>query len=105
MSDAIAALDAKAAALEGGGGGGRGGRGGGSSASLAALNGELAALYAIVEGADTAPTPQALAAVADRERALTSLLASWNTLRTKDVPALGAQLERAGLPKLGAGAQ
>jgi hypothetical protein len=103
VSDAIAALDGKAAALEGGGGG-RGGRGSGS-ASFAALNSELASLYAIVEGADVAPTPQALAAVADRERALTSLLANWNTIRTNEVPALSAQLERAGLPKLGAGVQ
>jgi hypothetical protein len=87
-----------------GGGGGRGGRGSGS-ASFAALNSELASLYAIVEGADVAPTPQALTAVADRQGALTSLLANWNTIRTKEVPALSAQLERAGLPKLGAGVQ
>jgi hypothetical protein len=104
VSDAIASLDMKAAALEGAGGG-RGGRGGGSATTFAALNGELAALYGIVENADAAPTPQALAAVADRERALGALLGEWNALRTKDVPALSAQLERAGLPRLGAGVQ
>ena len=99
--DAITALDAKAATLEGGGAGGRGGRGGGPTTSYTALNGELAALYGIVHGADRAPTTQALAALSDVQRQLASLLSAWTSVRTKDVPALSAQLERAGLPKLG----
>jgi hypothetical protein len=98
--DAITALDTKAAALEGGAGG-RGGRGGGPTTSFTALNGELASLYGIVHGADRAPTTQALAALSDVRQQLASLLSAWTTLRTKDVPALSAQLERAGLPKLG----
>src|SRR5690348_10925645 len=98
--DAIAGLDAKVGALEGGGGGGRGGRGGGASTSFTALNGELAALYAIVEGSDRAPTTQALAALTDLQRQLTGLLSLWTVLRTKDVPAVSAQLEKAGLQRL-----
>jgi hypothetical protein len=101
VGDAITALDAKAATLEGGGAGGRGGRGGGPTTSFTALNGELAALYGIVHGADRAPTTQALAALSDVQRQLASLLSAWTSVRTKDVPALSAQLERAGLPKLG----
>ena len=100
VADALASLDAKAAALEGGGGGGRGGRGGGVSTSLAAINGELATLYGIVEGADAAPTTQVLAALSNVQQQLASLLASWSNLRTKEVPAVSAQLERAGLPPL-----
>jgi hypothetical protein len=100
VADAIAALDAKAAALEGGAGGGRGGRGGGASTSFTALNGELAALYGIVQGSDHAPTTQAIAALTDLKSQLAGLLSSWTTLRTKDVPAVSAQLERAGLPPL-----
>ena len=99
--DAVAPLDAKAAALEGAGGGGRGGRGGGPASSFSSINGELATLYGIVHGSDRAPTTQALAAVADLQRQLASLLASWSQLRARDVPAASAQLERAGLPKIG----
>ena len=99
VAGAIAVLDGKLAALEGGGGG-RGGRGRAGSASFGALNGELATLYGIVEGADVAPTTQALAAITDRERALASLLSTWKGLRAKDIPAVSGQLERAGLQRL-----
>jgi hypothetical protein len=101
VAGAIAVLDAKLAALEGGGGGGRGGgRGSAGGASFGALNGELGVLYGIVEGADVAPTSQALGAIGDREKALASLLSTWKELREKDVPAVSGQLERAGLQRL-----
>ena len=100
VAGAIAALDAKLAALEGGGGGGRGGRGSAGGASFGALNGELGVLYGIVEGADVAPTTQALAAISDREGALASLLSTWKAIRTKDVPEVSGLLERAGLQRL-----
>ena len=103
VADAISSLDAKAAALEGAGGGGRGGRGVGAGNSFSSLNGELTALYGIVHGSDRAPTTQALAAVADVQRQLKSLLASWSQLRAEDVPGVSAQLERAGLPRLSTG--
>jgi hypothetical protein len=60
-------------------------------------------LYGIVHGSDRAPTTQALAAVADAQRQLSLLLASWSRLQAKDVPAVSAQLERVGLPRLGTG--
>jgi hypothetical protein len=100
VAEAVSALDSKVAALEGSGGG-RGGRAGAPSASFTSLNGELATLYGIVEGADAAPTSQALAAITDRERQLGVLLANWRSLQTKDMPELSTQLERQGLPKLG----
>jgi hypothetical protein len=40
---------------------------------LATLNAQLAGLLDVVEGADAAPTPQAIAAVASIEREITSL--------------------------------
>ena len=72
-------LDARLAQLEGGGGG-RGGRGAAASPSLSALNGELAGLYNIVEGADAAPTTQALAAMSELERQLKMVLAQWSAM-------------------------
>ena len=105
VADAISSLDVKAAAMEGGGGGGRGGRGGrgGGASSFSSISGELATLYGIVHGSDRAPTTQALAAVAEVQRHLASLLTAWSQLQARDVPAVSAQLERAGLPKLGTG--
>jgi hypothetical protein len=107
VADAISSLDDKAAALEGAGGGGRGGGGrggrGSGGSSFSSINGELTLLYGIVHGSDRAPTTQALAAVADAQRQLSLLLASWSQLQAKDVPAVSAQLERVGLPRLGTG--
>jgi acyl carrier protein phosphodiesterase len=79
VRDSMSTVDARLAALEAGAGG-RGGRGGATAAGFVSLNGDLAALYRIVEGADAAPTTQALAAIADRQRQLESLLASWRAM-------------------------
>jgi photosystem II stability/assembly factor-like uncharacterized protein len=74
-----AELDKKLAALEGGGGGGRGGGGGGRGAAasgpdtFASVNGALAGLLRTLQGADAAPTTQAVAAAADRHKALAAL--------------------------------
>jgi hypothetical protein len=73
-----AALEQRIAAFEGQGG--RGG-GGGGGPSFAGLNGELASLYNIIEGADVAPTTQAVAAVRDRLAALDTLLTRWREVR------------------------
>jgi hypothetical protein len=60
LAEAIAALDKKVAAIEGGGGGG--GRFGGSAGqggaepSLSRISGELSGLMSLVEGADVTPT-------------------------------------------------
>jgi photosystem II stability/assembly factor-like uncharacterized protein len=77
-----AELDAKAAAIAGEGGGGRrGSRGGGASTeNLSRLNGELAAVLAVLDSADAAPTTQAAAAVTDLARATAAQLKAWKDL-------------------------
>jgi photosystem II stability/assembly factor-like uncharacterized protein len=102
---ALAALDKKAAALEGEGGIGRrdfGGRGGaGGEPSLARVSGQLLLLLRLVEGADAAPTPQAAAATQEAGRALEGLLKRWSELKQRELPMLNAQLRQAELPVLG----
>lgn len=101
VADAVAALDAKAAAIEGAGGGGLGGggggRGGAGDQSLTRLNGELAGLMGTTDGADATPTTQATTGAAELERALSGLLGRWNDLRTRDVATLNTQLRQANL--------
>ncbi len=73
-------------------------RGRAKETNLTQMNGDLAQLYAIVEGADAAPTTQARAGFAELETRLTALLARWSELESRDVPALHRQLQAAGLP-------
>jgi photosystem II stability/assembly factor-like uncharacterized protein len=99
IAKTIAALEAKAAALEGDGGGygtrflstpeGR---------SLARLNTGLGAVLSALDSADAAPTTQQSGMFADLEKALTAQLASWEQMKSKDVADLNAQLSKAGLP-------
>jgi hypothetical protein len=100
LADAIGALDQKTAALAGGAGGGRGGGGAGRSdrTNLASLNGELASVYGILQGADETPTARAEAAAGELRLALTAQLARWRELKTVDVPALNERLRQANLP-------
>ncbi len=65
------------ASLEGTGGGSRGAH----SDDLAGLNGKLASLYAVVEGSDTPPTTQAVAAWKELSDSLDKTLARWVELR------------------------
>ncbi|MBZ5553437.1 MAG: glycoside hydrolase [Acidobacteriia bacterium] len=99
LADAIAALDKRAAALEGGSrefdGPGTGGEG---EDNLTRLNGELGTMFEIIDGADATPTTQAVASVADLQKTLTTLLARWKELQTKDVTLLHEQLKKANLP-------
>ena len=99
IAKTIAALEAKAAALEGDEGGygtrflstpeGR---------SLARLNTGLGAVLSALDSADAAPTTQQSGMFADLEKALTAQLASWEQMKSKDIADLNAQLSRAGLP-------
>ncbi len=98
---AIASFDAKAAALEGQPGarfGGRRGRPGPDT--LHTVNGQLTALMNSLQEADVTPTPQMVAAVADRRQALAGLLARWSALRQQDLHALNAELKQAGLAQV-----
>ncbi len=105
VSQALAAFDQKASALEGGGGGRFGGGGGGGTFgavggqdTLGGMSGSLNMLMGLLQGADVAPTSQAAAAVADGRQALTYVMAKWNALKTQDLAALNAQLRQANLP-------
>ncbi|MDD5544110.1 MAG: glycoside hydrolase [Acidobacteriia bacterium] len=100
MADAIAALDKKAAALLGAGPRFEEEPGSGGGESLARLNGELAQLLDVVEGADATPTTQATAAVTEIQKIVSAQLARWGELKQKDVPALNAELRKAGLPEI-----
>jgi hypothetical protein len=108
LAEALAALDQKAAALEGpdaGGRGRRGGRGGrgeagAGEASLGRAAGELGPLLRLLQGADVTPTTQAAAAVGATASVLDGLLARWAEIKAKDLPALNEQLRQAGLPVL-----
>jgi hypothetical protein len=96
---AIQAFEQKLAAL-GGGGGGRFGRGGGGQPDLARLNGELSGLLTTIEGADAVPTTQTARGVADAEKTLQTLLATWAEIKAKEIPAVNQALQQAGRPPL-----
>lgn len=96
---AIAAFDAKAAALEGPSEGHRGGRAAESGPdTLNGVNEQLSAVMRDLQEADVTPTSQMVEATADRRRALAGLMSRWNTLIKQDLPTLNAQLGQAGLP-------
>ena len=97
-AEAIGALDAAAAALEGG----RAGRGRrtGSEDNLARANADLATLLDVVEGADARPTAAAVSAVEEARKTLAALLARWNEIQARDIPELNRKLQSAQLPVL-----
>ena len=96
-AEAIAALDKKAAALEGSGGGRGFGGQGGSDPSLSRLSGELLGLMELVEGADVAPTTQAAAASVDLQRRLVEMLGLWSVIKARDLKELNQRLRQASL--------
>jgi len=99
LKEFVAALESKAAELEGAEGGttflttpeGR---------SLTRLNVGLNSLLAAVDSADVAPTTQAVSTFNELNNALEQQLARWNEIRTKDVPELNLKLKRSGEPQL-----
>jgi len=106
LTEAIAALDRKASALEGEsgafvrGGGGPGGARGGEGPTLTRLSGELISLLGLLEGADATPTTQAVAASEELQRVLATLLERWNEVKSRDLKALNDQLRQANFPPL-----
>lgn len=68
--------------------------------SAASLNGALASLLVVVEGADAGPTRQATEAFATYELLLRQQRAKWEGLRTKDLVALNALLQQRQLPAI-----
>ena len=96
-----AALEAKAAPIEGQAGGygarylstpiGR---------SLARLNSGFNALVTALDTADAAPTTQQVAMFGELDKALEEQLSAWSELKAKDIPALNEQLKKAGQPPI-----
>jgi photosystem II stability/assembly factor-like uncharacterized protein len=95
-ADAIEALDAEAAALQGGGGGFR--RRSGGSEDLSRLNAQLASLLMLLQEADAAPTRALAAGVEEVEKSLQKELSAWSDVKKQKVADLNRQLEKGGLP-------
>jgi photosystem II stability/assembly factor-like uncharacterized protein len=105
LADALAGLDKKAAAIGGSGEAdarapGAPGELGDPGMDLTTLNGTFELLLEMFQGADAAPTTQALAASADLRHKLADALGRWNAVKTKDVEGLNQQLRQANLPVL-----
>jgi photosystem II stability/assembly factor-like uncharacterized protein len=98
VGSAIAALDQKAAGIEGAAGG-AGPRGGGGS-GLARLASDFLSVMNLVEGADATPTTQAVAASEALQKSLTEALSGWGEIKNKDVKSINEQLRQAGLPAI-----
>jgi photosystem II stability/assembly factor-like uncharacterized protein len=102
LGKAVAAFDAKAAAIAGSEGDEEGAapappgrRRGATAPSLAQLNDALGRLLVLLNGADEAPTTQQQAGVAELERRLGAATARWDELRGRDLESLNARLRRA----------
>ncbi|HTQ80764.1 MAG TPA: hypothetical protein VMM92_12265 [Thermoanaerobaculia bacterium] len=68
--------------------------------SLRFLTAELDRLATAVDGADAAPSPDAVAGFAQAETRLRQLLAAWNELKTRDLETLNVQLVKGDRPKI-----
>jgi hypothetical protein len=81
--ETAAALEKKAADLEGTASGGRGGRGptAGGPETLSNVGGALTALLRTLQAADVAPTTQLAVAVTDRHAAHARLMVRWTALQ------------------------
>jgi hypothetical protein len=103
LGKAIAALDQKAAALEGGAASGQRGAASAGEMNLAKLIGDMTSLMELLQGADATPTTQAVAASGELQRSLNSLLARWGEIRRENIKPLNEQLRQASLPLLPSG--
>jgi photosystem II stability/assembly factor-like uncharacterized protein len=100
VATALADFDKQAAALEGEAGGGFGGPPPSATESLNSVAFSLRSVMSLLQGADVAPTEQAVAAAADRTKALAEVMKRWESLRGETLSALNAQLKQAGLPAI-----
>jgi hypothetical protein len=102
LAEKIAALDQKAAAIEGGQAGGPRGAGPGEM-SLTRLMGDMTSVMELLQGADQTPTTQAAAAVGELQRSLKVILARWDEIKRENIKSLNDQLRQASLPLLPSG--
>ena len=65
--------------------------------NFSSLNQHFGGLLAVADGADAAPTTQATAVYKELEEDLEKLNTRWAKIRQKDIPALNAELKKAGL--------
>jgi photosystem II stability/assembly factor-like uncharacterized protein len=103
LADAIAALETKAAAIEGSGRPRRGRRlpaADNAEPNFARLNGELNALMQLVQEADMPPTATAVAAADDCAKRLVDLVARWIEVKSGDVKTLNNKLREAKMPDI-----
>jgi hypothetical protein len=99
LADAIAALDKQAADLEGATQSRFFGLPPGSklAENFSSLNQHFGNVLGIADSADAAPTTQATAVYKELEDALEKRVALWTKIRQQDIPALNAELKKAGL--------
>jgi len=97
VAEAISAFDKKVSGVLGGGGP----RGGGAaSPTIGGVNGDIGALYAEVDRADSIPTVAQVNAVTELEKKLAGVMKQWMELKGSDLPALNEQLRRASLAEI-----
>src|SRR5437660_461610 len=105
LGEAIAALDKKAAELEGAAQGSFYGLPprGKHREDFSTLNQHFASILAVADSADAAPTTQASAVFAELTTALESLRSGWKDAKEQDIPALNKQLKSARLSEVETG--
>ncbi|HKW65378.1 MAG TPA: hypothetical protein VJN89_22695, partial [Candidatus Acidoferrum sp.] len=99
LAEAIAALDKKAAQLEGAAQSSFFGLppSGKPMENLSTLNQHFSGLLGVADSADAAPTTQAKALSKALKESLATLLSQWKKMKDQDIPALNAGLKKAGL--------
>jgi hypothetical protein len=99
LADAIAVLDKQAGEMEGAAQSNFFGLPPGAKQpeNFSSLNQHFGGLLAVADSADVAPTTQATGVYKEFEEALEKLVAKWTKVRQQDIPALNAELTKAGL--------
>ncbi|HUC52932.1 MAG TPA: hypothetical protein VMR90_02740 [Candidatus Cybelea sp.] len=99
LGEAVAALDKQAAEMEGAAQSGFFGLPPGAKQpeNFSSLNQHFGGILAVADSADAAPTTQATAVYKELRDAIEKMVARWTKIRQHDIPALNAELQKAGL--------
>ncbi len=99
LADAVSALDKQAGELEGAAQSSFFGLPPGAKQpeNFSTLNQHFGNILAVADSADAAPTTQAAAVYKELEEALEKLVSRWTKIRQQGIPALNADLKKAGL--------
>jgi hypothetical protein len=68
--------------------------------NFSTLNQHFAAILAVADSGDVAPTAQASTAFKDLEESETGLRRQWSAIRERDIPDLNKSMNKAGLPSI-----